>query len=385
MSKHPARKRRRRVTKFRINETSIVDRPAHAPARVAIMKRAGDNSGESMTDPELQKRLAMTSTEDGHAHLVVGVSSSTDGLAEVRAGSTSFDDGHSHSWLMDDAGNITIAEADGHTHGISLLIQKDLTPEDEAALASLLSKGNEASNKDADPVGISSEENMSKQENQVADETAAVQAKLDELQKRAERSDAVIALSPDQRQHYDVLKGEDQDEFLSKSSEQRDGILKNLQDADPVVYTSTDGREFRKSADSNFVVEVKRNDELQKKLAENEATTKRSDIEKRASDELGNLTGDIEAKADLLEAVDGIDVKKREAVMEILKSKDAGMELAFKQIGNKGSSETTSAEGVIEGIAKRIGEQDSKLTSAQAYNKALDTAEGQQAFAQLRR
>ena len=57
MSTH---KKKRRISKFRLDETSPVDKPAHTPARIVIMKRAVD------TDT-VQKRMALTTGTDGHA------------------------------------------------------------------------------------------------------------------------------------------------------------------------------------------------------------------------------------------------------------------------------------------------------------------------------
>ena len=69
MSSHDEKKKLRRVVKFRLDEVSLVDRPAHAPARIAIMKRAVDTP----TVEPIQKKMAMTSLTAGHAHAVIMV------------------------------------------------------------------------------------------------------------------------------------------------------------------------------------------------------------------------------------------------------------------------------------------------------------------------
>ena len=112
MARHDGKTTRRRIKKLRIDETSVVDKAAHRPARIAIMKRAADTDAV-----ELQKnRMAMTGQTDGHSHTIVLVSAHAEHLGELKAGTTSFADGHVHDWIMTEAGNIMICV----THSLSL-------------------------------------------------------------------------------------------------------------------------------------------------------------------------------------------------------------------------------------------------------------------------
>jgi hypothetical protein len=453
MSSKDETKKRRRVKKFRLDEISLVDRPAHAPARIAIMKREADTP----VVESIQKKLAMTSLAAGHAHAVVMVRAAPDGLAELRAGQTSFVDGHAHDWVMDDAGNIIFADSEGHSHGLSILITKeqldelaelekrefsveqrkelaekghalpdgsfpivnsgdlknaiqafgraknkakvarhikrraralgltDTLPED-GPLADLLRKDDDlASNQQtAGETGDSNGDDiMSKKEETPAgnEPQAVTQEQLDELTKRNERLEQIVKLSPEQREHFNKLEGSEQDEFLS--NEDKDAVLKNLADEDPIVYTAADGTEIRKSAGEHVLRLTKDNDELRKNAAKAEALAKRADFEKRAKEELEHLTGDDGAKADLLEAVETIPVEKREAVMAILKSKDAGMAKAFETIGTSDSGNgDNDAEAKLTALAKAHGEKHPELTPEQAYSAVLDTPEGRELHAQ---
>lgn len=69
----------------------------------------------------MQKRIAMTSPVNGHSHTLSTLGSD---LGEVKRGQTSYVDGHSHDWIMDEAGNIEIAHAQGHAHGIGAVVMK---------------------------------------------------------------------------------------------------------------------------------------------------------------------------------------------------------------------------------------------------------------------
>ena len=182
MSSHDEKKKLRRVKKFRLDEVSLVDKPAHTPARIAIMKRAVDTPP---VEP-IQKKLALTSLTAGHAHAVVMVHASADGLAELRAGQTSFVDGHSHDWVMDDAGNIIFADAEGHSHGLSVLITKadDGIDDDilaESLLASLAPAPEQASESAA--TGGTEIKKMTPEEKAAFEQAA--QDKQNELTKRA--------------------------------------------------------------------------------------------------------------------------------------------------------------------------------------------------------
>lgn len=372
------KKKYRRVKKFRLDEVSLVDRPAHGPARIAIMKRAGDTP----TVEPIQKKLAMTSLTAGHAHIVVMVQAHADSLAELRSGQTSFVDNHSHDWVMDDAGNIIFADAEGHSHGLSILITKadDSVSDDilaESLLASLVPAPEQASN--AAATGGAEIKKMTPEEKAAAEQVA--QDQLNELTKSNARLEQIVKLSPDQREHFEKLEGDKQDNFLA--DENKDNVLKNLADADPIVYTATDGTEIRKSAGDHVLRLTKDNDELRKTSKKNDELAKRAGFEKLAAEELEHLTGDASAKADLLEGVDALPIEKREAVMAILKSKDAGMERAFTRVSESGDGEGADVEAKLTALAKAHRESHKDLSPEQAYVAVLETPEGQELHAQL--
>lgn len=373
MSSHLPKKKRRRVTKFRLDETSVVDTPAHEPARIAIMKREADTLDVEL----LQKnRLAMTTLTAGHSHTLVLVSANSEGMSELKAGHTSFADGHVHDWIMDDAGNILISDADAHSHGLSALVKAadDITTETltEGLLASLASDQPQAN----DPGDI-----MSK--NDSTPETPVVTPEeLAKVEQRAERAESIVKLSPEQREYFGSLQTDsEQDEFLGTDS--KDAIVKNAADADPVVHTDLDGNEIRKSEGATVLRLAKQNDELRKNAAKTEAITKRAGFEKRAGEELQHLTGESTVKADLLEAVETLPIEKRAPVMEILKSKDAGMAKAFETLGTSESSDGVDANAKIEKIAKNLREKDPTLSPERAYVAALDTPEGRELHVEL--
>lgn len=388
MSAHPKdppkRPKRRRVKKFRLDETSLVDSPAHRPARIAIMKRTADTVG---VETFQKNRLAMTTLTAGHSHSIVLIRASSEGMSELRAGQTSFAGNSVHDWIMDDAGNIIISDADGHSHGISSLVKADDSVSDEtlteSLLAALASDETQASDT-ADSLGNSGD-TMSKNEPTPEKTPAVTKEELAKVEQRAERAELIVKLSPPQRAHYETLDTAGQGEFLKLDN--KDEILKNLADADPVVYTSRDGDKFLKSDDERLTKAAQRADRAEERVEKSEALAKRSNFEKRAGDELKHLTGESSVKADLLEAVESLPVEKREAVTAILLSKDAGMAKAFETIGtsNDGEGDGADPELLIKAMAKELREKNPELypTPEQAYVAALDTPEGQKLHEQL--
>lgn len=422
MSQHPKKKGKKKpkerfriMKELRIDEISLVDFPMQDPARVAILKRACHNQpdlvkrlpirkpGEAqaafiarfMSDPKVRKefpdqkqrrviagrqfgkRIALTMSTDGHAHSILTDSQG----GEARVGSTSFVDGHQHDWVMDQADNITVADVEGHAHGIAMLVMKggeeildELLPEEDA-LASLPTPGlDKASTGKAATPTSGTEKNMTPEEK--AEFEKAAKEDLDKVTKRAERAESILELSPDQRAHFDELDESSKDEFLAKPSDERTAIVKNLADANSIVYTSPDGEEFRKSDDSRMVKLAQDRDADRKTLAAERAVTKRSEFEKRASEDLPNLPGENGAKADLLEAVASIPADKQEPVLAILKAHDAGLAKAFVRVGVQGHDAEGAAPGdQIETMAKAVAAKDS-ITLEQAYTKVLETPEG---------
>lgn len=69
----------------------------------------------------MRKRIAMTSPVNGHSHTLT-----TRGMegGELSRGTTSYQDGHTHDWIMDEAGNIELGHANGHSHGIGAVVMK---------------------------------------------------------------------------------------------------------------------------------------------------------------------------------------------------------------------------------------------------------------------
>lgn len=224
---------------------------------------------------------------------------------------------------------------------------------------------------------------MTKQTDAATNDQAVNKQELDDLKKRNERLAQIVKLSPEQRAHFDKLPEPEQDEFLSKSSDERDAVLKNLRDSDPVVFKSTDGTEYRKSDDPRLVQMAKQADADRQELAKERAIAKRRDLEKRGTELFKNMKGESALKAELLGAVESIENEDtRGKVTEMLKQHDANLGKAFERVGSTDApnSEGDTPSDQIDALAKAYAEKHS-VDITKAYDEVLKTDEGKALYA----
>jgi len=219
------------------------------------------------------------------------------------------------------------------------------------------------------------EAEMAKTDEKTAENEAVT--KLAEMTKRAERAEKIAELSDAQRGIFKSLEGDAPDEFLALTSDQREVEVAKASDANAVVYTDATGMENRKSDDSRLVAMAKRADEERALRVATEEKAVLNDLAKRA-ETLKHIPGDLEARMDLLKGVDSLPEDKREAAMAALVAHDAGLAKSFE---SNGASNSGLGGDVLENVAEQIRTADSSLTAEQAMVKALDTPEGQAAYA----
>lgn len=209
-------------------------------------------------------------------------------------------------------------------------------------------------------------------------ELTKLQEQVAALEATTKRQTSIIAMSADQRAHFEGLDGDDADAFLAKSSDDRDAELEAVQkaaeDADPVVYTARDGMEIRKSDGDTVLSLVKRADALEAENAEIKKAETQARLEKRADDELGNLPGTVEARAALLGAVEGVD-----GAAEILKAaNDAAsvntQEAAWDNGRVAKSDDEAEADEQAQAVQKIMDAE--KITKEQARRQWYRTEEG---------
>lgn len=368
--------KKNRVTALHMDEVSSVDRAAQAPAIARLFKRY-DGASESLVDQieKFSRPAALTTAVDGHSHLLTLMdyegyesTSGTTTWVETKVGDKVI--GHSHPWIKDAEGKITIGEVDGHTHEISVMSKR----------SPATANGSSGISKEAETPG---EGTMSGKA-----EGLTLEAQVQELQKRLDRSEKFGMLSEIEKVHFGSLKDDlAKDAFLAKSAEERIEEVKKRQrsEDDGVIYKSADGSEFRKSDDPRLVELAKSRDILSAKLAKNETELELERLQKRAEAELGHLPGTVEQRAQLLKAVEAIpDEAIRKASLEAIKAGDAAIAKSFDTFGHKnGQVIAGSAEDRLEKLQKSFQKDHPNVSSAQALNEVLKTEEGQAVYAEM--
>lgn len=386
--KQDGRRRRRVMRAFKMNEISLVDRPAQEPALLTIMKRREEDSEKRYPKrrrrgggaKDVEKRAMLTGTNGGHAHLVV--LDPEDGSGARPAGMTmpaltpGMEYEHRHPWVMNEAGDIVIGMAEDHDHEPG-----ELSVGGDMANTLLMEKS----------AGEAAEsgEDRQKEETDMTDETKKAAGDLAaenaQLKKRLARAEKVGALPATHRAHLSKMDETAQDVFLAKSEEDRDQEVreaaKAAQDANPVVYKSVDGTEYRQSDDNRLVALAKRADESLRALEKAQETAETAALRKRAETELANLPGTVETRALLLKQVDAIeDAAQREEALKALRAQNSALSSAFTVVGSSqvaksdlsGVETQSDAEALLEEQARDLQKTDANLSYADAYVKASE-------------
>ena len=209
----------------------------------------------------------------------------------------------------------------------------------------------------------------------------AMKAKMARMEKRD-------ALPVDLRKHYDTLSDDAaRDAFLAKDTGAQKVELEKAAGDDPVVYTTLDGIDIRKSAGDAVVNALKSADSARREVAVEKAQRVNLELEKRAETELGKLGGTMIGKKALLKAVDAIeDESLRKAAQEVIASATeiAGKGDIFEKQGSGRAVplEKGSAESKLEKMAQDRAKENN-ISFEKAYTEVLDTVDGQKLYAEM--
>lgn len=422
-----------------VSEIAGVDVPAQKGAKALLLKREG---GVKKFGEYLRPKLL--SEVKGHSHLI-DLADGAGGTTSWSTAFNE-DSSHGHPWVLGMDGSVVIGAADGHSHDVlekkwepeddglekrvfSTERREELARQGKAlpdgsypivtkgdlknaiqAFGRAKNKGRVAAHikRRAKALGAtdllpeegllakqsagdgrsgSKEErnSMDKKELEaaVAKAEAAAKEKLDKVQAELAGAQLLAKLSDAEKAHLAGLADEGKTAFLKLDADGRKAELAKAGEANPVVYTSEDGEEFRKGDDPRLIRLAKRADE-DRKLAKTEREKREAqDLEKRAETELGNLPDADGAKVALLKAVDGIkDEKARAAATALLKAGNDGLEKAFDRAGTR-SPQSGDAEERYEALSKKYAEAN-KVTIEQARADVLNTPEGEAVALELR-
>lgn len=364
----------------KLTAVALTARGANPGANVTFFK---SHKGDIETPTEKSGDLVdlLTSSTNGHQH-GIRVRFYEDGLyldVGYASGDAS-DSSHYHSVVIDAAGNFVVSENDGHTHDISAVdVQSFLLGSLNKTFDYLQEHGN-VSELEASLSKTTAFKTLG--ENQMTLEEQLAKAKKDLVASKAALKTAVKlgGLTDTEKSHHAKLGEEGQETFLGKSHSERNVAIEEALKADPVIYTTESGVEFRKSDDSRMVDMAKENDQLAKRLNTEVEAGSVAKLAKRADDELGNITGSVEARSAILKSVDSIENEElRTEAQTALKAMNTAAAGKFVKKGLGGPSSAApsgDAEGELDNLAKAHA-KDNNMSFAKAYSAVLATPEGE--------
>ncbi len=194
------------------------------------------------------------------------------------------------------------------------------------------------------------------------------------------RQVAVLSMSPDVRKHFDALAADAQPAFLALDTAAQAAAVAKANEGDPVVYTTKDGTDVRKSAGGVILAMAKRQDELAAENAVLKGQVGADSIAKRAQ-EFGNLPNPeaIVKAADLMPEAD------RPAYLDSMRAANKAAAPLFKRLGNAGGGTSiekgaNDPEAGMATIVKKFRDADPALSEAAATVKAAATPEYQEFY-----
>lgn len=323
----------------------------------------------------------LTSVEAGHQHSV-RVDNYDDHLyLDVGyAKSEGDEDSHYHSVTMNEDGTLVVSENAGHTHELSKLeLQAYLTRTISNTLEYLAKHGNVTELDDSlskttafKTIG----ENLMTVEEKLAKATKELAA----LKLTLKTAVKLGGLTDTEKSHHAKLGEDGQESFLGKSHTERNVDIEEALKADPVIYTTTDGVEFRKSDDKRMVDMAKQNDQLSKRLDSEMEAGSVAKLAKRAEEELGNVTGSVEARSAIIKSVDSIEDEtlrgEAQTALKAMNTAAAGKFVAKGKGGPSSASPSGDAESQLDTLAKAHA-KDNSMSFAKSYQAVLATPEGE--------
>lgn len=197
------------------------------------------------------------------------------------------------------------------------------------------------------------DETQPEKQEMTTEEQNALIAKAAKLESDLALEKSMSGLNDAEKTHYSTLDEAGKSAFLKGDSSFRKGEIAKLTDANPVVYKSEKGVEFRKNDDVRLVEMAKELDAESKIRKASDEKIARTALEKRAGDDLPNLPGDADVKCAVLKAVDAItDQKTRDGALALLKAGNAAIKGAFDTKGTLKAPVEGDAEGQLNVLAK---------------------------------
>ena len=408
------RSKRNKIVKLNLHEISGVDKPAQAGAQVVLIKRAGDDDGNTPASNPPRDVQAIAKGMFANALKITQAQHGDTPAGKVLAVL------NESGWALREAIEAVVlvsADEDTMRVRVSAIIAEYLAKLDEILpqVSSLLSKGGSQMN--ADKAGEALLAALQKHTgddgkvdaDKVVDDVSKLLADAGDAKRIAEL-EKMVAMPQAHRDYLANVKAsgdftdEQKEELLKQfladetTDAQRDKVVKAALDTDE-VYKSQDGQVFRKSQLGSevygiVVAQAKQADDLRKRLGKVEADKANEAAIAKSREEFPNLPGDDSTHLALHKAFAGMGEEEADKLRAVLKSKSATNGNWFNELGSGDDTggdvhkSATDSEAKLNKIADEIvrksAEQGETITHATAFVRATETPEGKELYEQHR-
>lgn len=229
----------------------------------------------------------------------------------------------------------------------------------EKALSSVTTTTKGDSNMRGKVTGAAGGDDLQKQLDELKKNFEASEKAREEAVAKAERLEAIAALSAEEKEFFD--KAKDKDEFLKMSKADRAKAIKKARTEDETI--ELDGQTFSKSNTDPAVWafikgQVARTEALEKKLNEEREARENVELAKRVKEEFSHLPGTDEEKLELVKSLNALPEAARKTMETVLKAASATASLAFQRLGSRGGREQSveKSEAGLHPFEKAVGE-----------------------------
>lgn len=193
------------------------------------------------------------------------------------------------------------------------------------------------------------------------------------LEGQSKTIDNLLSMSTGHREYMENLEYAQRLQFVALSNKERDGVI--ARNHDPVVYTTMDGEDIKASAGKIALEKAMKLDEMMKKNIELNEQVRKNILSARAEEELNNLPGTTEIKAELLGALDNIDPKSKDLIIQSLRAKNEEMKSAFSILGAANEPVSLDEKGQLDALVEKYA-KDNKCSIHKARSEVQMTKEG---------
>lgn len=226
--------------------------------------------------------------------------------------------------------------------------------------------------KNAEDLGNSTTDNNGDNPMSDAKTVEELQKNLDELTEKLAEAETLAKMSDAEKAYMDKMSAKDKPAFMAMSAADRAKKIAAVAKNDETVEVA--GQTISKSevGDKQFAIFKAQADELaeiRKQAKADREAVETAKLEKRATEELPNLPGEVSVKARVLKAIDGLSEDDRKAASQMLKSANEVLAKSMETIGRGSDKSDGSAIAEIEKKAEEIAKRDG-IGKAAAIAKA---------------